>query len=97
MADVRSGTAGVVTVDPVGPDVWVDVEGAAIHLARIYDHLDEVPRVRRLQWQRRIWTWMSRARAAGEAGIPATRREGRRTLYRLVELRRFAAVRVAQD
>jgi len=81
----------------IGPNVWVDIEGAAIHLALIHDATDTVTRVRRMQWQRRIWTWMSRARAGGGDGIPATRREGRRTLYRLVDLERFAAVRLAQD
>ncbi len=81
---------------PVGPDVWVDIEGAAIHLARIHDGLDDVPRLRRVQWQRRIWTWMSRARAVG-AAVPETRREGRRILYRLADLEGFAAARLTQD
>ncbi len=81
---------------PAGRGVWVDIEGAAIHLARIHDGLDEVPPSRRGQWQRRIWTWMSRARAAG-AAVPETRREGKRTLYQLADLEGFAASRLAQD
>lgn len=74
-------------------DPWVDIEAAAVRLASIYDGAEVVSEVRRMQWQRRIWVWIHRARLSGDP-VPASQRRGRRLHYRLSELEEFVEKRV---
>lgn len=79
--------------------VWVDIEMAATKLAQEFDHGGArvlITPQRRLQWQRRIWVWMSRARAAG-GPLPATKLEGRRVLYDLAAMLEFADTRAGRS
>lgn len=73
-----------------GYDRWADIDEAAIHLARIYDGATPSD-ARRRQWVGLLWTWISRARKRGSPRLPTMKREGRRVVYRLGEVQKFAA------